>query len=85
MRHTFASILIAEGRDVIDVAAQLGHAKPSITMDVYGHLFDRQRHADETRAALEARYGSVLEALAHSHEVPAARDGGNVVTMRVRG
>jgi integrase len=38
MRHTFASILIAEGRDVNYVAAQLGHSKPSITLDVYGHL-----------------------------------------------
>ena len=69
MRHCFASILIGQGRDARYVAAQLGHAKASITLDTYAHLFDRQRHADETRAALEAGYGSTLEALAQSEAV----------------
>ena len=59
MRHMFASLLIAEGLDPVYVSRQLGHAKPSITTDVYGHLFDRQRHADHARAALEARFGNI--------------------------
>lgn len=60
-RHTFASLLIAQGRDVVHVSRQLGHANPSITLTVYAHLFDEQRHADDTRAALSARFGSLLE------------------------
>jgi integrase len=36
LRHSFASLLIAEGRSVLEVA-QLGHA-PTMTLDVYGHV-----------------------------------------------
>lgn len=37
LRHTAASILISEGASVLAVQRQLGHAQPSITLDVYGH------------------------------------------------
>jgi integrase len=37
LRHSFASLLLAEGRSVIDVATQLGHA-PGMTLGVYGHV-----------------------------------------------
>ena len=39
-RHTVASRLIAEGRNVVQVSRFLGHANPHITLDVYGHLLD---------------------------------------------
>jgi hypothetical protein len=32
------SLLLAEGRSVLDVAAQAGH-KASLSLDTYGHLF----------------------------------------------
>jgi hypothetical protein len=32
----FVSLMLAEGRNVLDVAGQAGHA-PSLTYDVYGH------------------------------------------------
>ena len=59
-RHTFASVLIAEGADVVYVSRQLGHADPAITLRVYAHLFDRHRHAESTRAALESSFGELL-------------------------
>jgi integrase len=37
LRHSFASLLLAQGRSVIDVADQLGHA-PRLTLDTYGHV-----------------------------------------------
>ncbi|MGI8864786.1 MAG: tyrosine-type recombinase/integrase, partial [Solirubrobacteraceae bacterium] len=37
LRHAFCSLLLAEGRTFIEVAAQLGHA-PSMTSDTYGHV-----------------------------------------------
>lgn len=40
LRHTFASLLIAEGRGVHEVARLLGHANPALTLSTYGHLFD---------------------------------------------
>ena len=39
LRHTHASALIAAGKDVVTISRRLGHAKPTITLNVYGHLF----------------------------------------------
>ncbi len=36
LRHTYASVLIAEGRSPAYVQAQLGHASISLTVDTYG-------------------------------------------------
>ena len=38
LRHTAASLMLNHGIAVIVVSRRLGHAKPSITLDVYGHL-----------------------------------------------
>ncbi|MGB2964013.1 MAG: site-specific integrase [Anaerolineales bacterium] len=38
LRHTSASIMLNNGVDVFVASRRLGHAKPSITLDVYGHL-----------------------------------------------
>jgi len=38
LRHTHASILIREGVDIVTISRRLGHGKPSVTLDVYGHL-----------------------------------------------
>jgi integrase len=39
LRHTAASLMLNHDIPVIVVSRRLGHAKPSITLDVYGHLF----------------------------------------------
>ena len=38
LRHTAASLMLNYGHPVILVSRVLGHSKPSITMDMYGHL-----------------------------------------------
>lgn len=38
LRHTAASLMLNHGVSVIVVSRRLGHARTSITMDVYGHL-----------------------------------------------
>ena len=38
LRHTAASLLLNQGVPVITISRRLGHAKASITLDVYGHL-----------------------------------------------
>lgn len=38
LRHTAASLMLNNGVDVFIASKRLGHAKPSITLDVYGHL-----------------------------------------------
>lgn len=37
LRHSFASLLLAQGAPVTYVSSQLGHANPHITMKVYAH------------------------------------------------
>lgn len=39
LRHTFASMQIHSGRNIMQVASELGHAKASTTSDVYAHVF----------------------------------------------
>jgi hypothetical protein len=38
IRHTAASIMLNHNIPVIVVSRRLGHSKPSITLDIYGHL-----------------------------------------------
>ena len=39
LRHTYASILAAQGENILYVKKQLGHASINITADLYSHLF----------------------------------------------
>ena len=45
LRHSNASLLIANGADVATVAGLLGHAQPSTTLDIYTHAFDKNKKA----------------------------------------
>ena len=47
LRHTHASQLIAAGVDIVTVSKRLGHAKPSVTLAIYAHMF----HTDDSKAA----------------------------------
>lgn len=40
LRHSYASVLIAQGAHPKVISEQLGHASVQITMDRYSHLFD---------------------------------------------
>ena len=61
-RHTFASLLIVGLKlDPVTVAKQLSHSNPATTLRVYAHLFDQARHADETRQAMDAKFGHLLK------------------------
>jgi integrase len=42
-RHTYASLLIHEGRSMPYVAAALGHSSATTTLNHYAHLFDNAR------------------------------------------
>jgi integrase len=47
LRHTHASQLIANGVDIVTISKRLGHAKPSVTLSIYAHMF----HIDDSKAA----------------------------------
>jgi integrase len=38
LRHTAASLMLQIGIPLLIVSKRLGHAKPSITLDIYGHF-----------------------------------------------
>ncbi|MEU5345699.1 tyrosine-type recombinase/integrase [Streptomyces sp. NPDC020766] len=54
LRHFYASVLIKNGATPKQVQMRLGHAKPSITLNVYTHLWeaDVDKTADMMEAAL---------------------------------
>jgi integrase len=50
LRHSFASLLIAEGRlSIVEIAAQLGH-NPTVCLDIYGHVMAERRDAETLSA-----------------------------------
>ena len=63
LRHSFCSLLLAEGRSVIEVARQLGHGA-NLTLGTYGHVIDELAGAD--RADAEA----VIMAARREADVP---------------
>jgi integrase len=57
LRHTHVSQLIASGLDVLTISRRIGHASPSITLNVYSHMFSNT----DARAAeiMEATFAKV--------------------------
>ncbi len=46
LRHTYASLLLAAGKELHYVQQQLGHHSPAFTLAVYGHLLPRDRRSE---------------------------------------
>jgi integrase len=44
LRHTYTSLLIAQGENVKFIQSQLGHASIQTTMDRYGHIIPNTNH-----------------------------------------
>ena len=67
LRHSFASLLLHEGRNVIYVARQLGHGA-QLTLGTYGHVIDEldeqqpRQDAEDAIAAARAAPGRILDA-----------------------
>ena len=57
LRHTHASQLIDSGMDVLSISRRLGHGSPSITLNVYGHLFANKD--DRAAEIMERTFASI--------------------------
>lgn len=44
LRHTYASLLIAAGKNPLYIARQMGHHSAGFTLDTYGHLMETLPH-----------------------------------------
>ena len=51
LRHTFASLMISNGEDIVRVSRLMGHANASITLNVYSHMLPRQHDPSGDRLA----------------------------------
>jgi integrase len=61
LRHLAASALIAQSEGDVDfVSRVLGHASATVTLGVYGHMFERLERSDRMRGKMEAAYGAML-------------------------
>jgi integrase len=58
LRHTHASSLIAAGVDVLTISRRLGHASPTITLGIYGHLFSNTD--DRAAQVIETLFAKVV-------------------------
>jgi integrase len=57
LRHTHASQLITSGMDILTVSRRLGHASPTITLAVYGHLLSPEDRAADIMQAMFVEAG----------------------------
>jgi integrase len=63
LRHTHASRLIAEGWDIEEISARLGHSDITTTQRTYVHEFDAARRSTDRRARLARLYGTGTDRL----------------------
>lgn len=68
LRHTGASLLIAQGIDVQTIRQRLGHARASTTMDIYAHAFQECDELatdafDQVLAQASGRTKQILKAI----------------------
>jgi integrase len=54
LRHSFVSLLLAEGANVVEIARQAGHS-PTMTLSTYAHLFDEAAGGERVSAEDEIR------------------------------
>ncbi|WP_331457725.1 tyrosine-type recombinase/integrase [Desulfosarcina widdelii] len=56
LRHSYASIQLAQGRNIKYIQNQLGHSSPTVTLNVYSHLL-KDRNPDAATALEEQIFG----------------------------
>jgi integrase len=57
----YGSHLAQSGLDPVGVQRQMGHARPSITMDLYVHEFETARRREQVSDRLTAALGGLVE------------------------
>lgn len=70
LRHSFVSLLVHEGRSIVEVASQAGHS-PQTCLGNYAHLF--AEFDNETRVSAEAAIVEAREKVGGERQVPLFR------------
>jgi integrase len=78
LRHTYASLLIAQGEQPKYIQDQMGHSSIKVTFDIYGHLMEKVNVRSANRLAMtvfgEDRGGTSSETVADSEKREAGTD-----------
>ena len=82
LRHTAASLAVSAGANVKAVQRMLGHAKASMTLDVYADLFDDDLEAVAERLDAIAR-GRSADHLRTTEIIPLPAEGLQVADLRL--
>ena len=61
LRHTYASLLLAQGENIKYIQTQLGHSSPTVTLNVYAHLMKKENQ--EAACRLE---NAIFEGTGHN-------------------
>jgi integrase len=73
LRHTHVSLLFAAGRDLVSIAARVGDSIQTV-LRTYAHEYEAARRRAEESDALDAIYGSAMEARGSSAGQQAATE-----------
>ncbi|MDI6690007.1 MAG: site-specific integrase [Actinomycetota bacterium] len=68
LRHTYTSLLIAQGENLKFIQQQLGHSSLQVTLDRYGHLMPQVQHGAGERLQSTVFGESVRKMLEKSKE-----------------
>jgi integrase len=66
LRHTAASLMLNHGVPVLVASKRLGHSKPSVTLDIYGHLYHEMQ--DEAARIIDELVTPIQVSLPHRVE-----------------
>ncbi|KFI47910.1 tyrosine-type recombinase/integrase [Bifidobacterium biavatii] len=72
LRHSYAAIAIRAGADIKALQQQMGHASASLTLDVYGFMFDNR--LQEVANAVDSERASALQSSANSSTIMCVDD-----------
>jgi len=61
LRHTYVSLLIAQGENIKYISRQVGHANIQMTLDVYGHLLNETSATAMNRLDQRLRVGPLIK------------------------
>jgi hypothetical protein len=64
LRHTFASLMISNGEDIVRVSRLMGHSNASFTLNVYSHMIPCEHDASGDRLACLV-FGNKMETVAN--------------------
>jgi integrase len=67
LRHTYVSLLIAQGENIKYISRQVGHSTIAMTMDTYGHLLKETGQAAMQRLDQRLRVPSLEDGASNGH------------------